>query len=111
MDQELILIRVDGRDTGMVPLEVEIRRSDDALKLLDRSPGRRRCRGSTHAAPGLLFGCPLAQDAGRRPEHLRGIRLCGLQAGCFRFHRERVGLGLEKTSGDQPSSGSQHRAS
>ena len=111
VDQELVTVGVDGWDPGMVPLEVEIRRSDDAREFFDRGPGRGRHGWIAHAPPGLLSRCPLAQHTRGRPHHLGGIRLCRLRACGFLCHRERVGLGLQQAPGDQPSRGSQHRAS
>ena len=69
VNEQRVPLRIDGRDTGMMPLEMQVRRRDDAVQILQRREGRGP-RGAERHARGLLEGRAPAHVTARGTLHL-----------------------------------------
>lgn len=78
MNQQAVIDRVDLWDPTVVPLEVEIRRGDRAVQILER--GSRGSPPERAQSFRTLVREPLAQLARRRPRRLGGV--AALRASC-----------------------------
>src|SRR5256886_11523567 len=73
VDQQLVALRVDGRDAGVVALEVQVRRRDDTAQVLQWCE-RDAPRGDT-ARP--LEPGTLTEGADQAARDLRRVGSCG----------------------------------